>query len=387
MRALDLAHDVLLSISVRPMRTLMTLAGILLGMASLVITSGLAASAGANVVATFDRYQATQVTLTSTRAATWPAVARGVDRLQQLPGVSRAGPIADLSSYSLRVTSVRSVNPMSGVVRAATPAALDTLRPTWLTGGNLTQVAQDRAARVVVLGYGAATELGIGKDTPSPSVTIDGLVFAVVGILADVRRNPEAMNAAFVPVSTAVRYWGDPKQYRVWAETEPGAAATVGQVAARVLAPENVSGWAVDVPPEPAALRSRVTQDLTTLYLALGGMSLMVGALSIGNTMSVSVLERTTQIGLRRALGFTRGEIVGSFAGEATLLGLLGGLLGAAVGVAAVGLIDQVRGWPIVLDPLVLLLCTPIGAVIGFLGGLWPAIRAGSLEPASAVRA
>lgn len=384
-RLADLIHDIMLSVSVRPVRTLMTLAGILLGMASLVITSGLAASAAANVVATFNQYEATQVTLNTTQSAKRADVEAGVERLRSVPGVSEVGEFAELTLGN--VTSARSSDTLDGAVLAATPAALRTIRPTYSFGGGISEYAASSGARVAVIGIGAATQLGISAQTVRPSISIQGLSFAVVGVISDVKRHPSALNEVFIPMSTTERYFGEQTRFQVWIETESGAAQEVGKVAVKVLAPQNVSGWSIGVPPEPASLRNRVASDLGALYLALGGMSLVVGALSIGNTMSVSVLERTTEIGLRRAIGFTRREIVGSFCAEATFLGFLGGLLGSAVGVAAVAVVVHFRSWPLALDPRVLLLCTPIGALIGLVGGLLPAIRAGRMQPAQAVRA
>jgi ABC-type antimicrobial peptide transport system permease subunit len=123
------------------------------------------------------------------------------------------------------------------------------------------------------------------------------------------------------------------------------------------------------------------------LFLVLGGVSLLVGAIGIANVTLVSVLERVGEIGLRRALGAARRHVAAQFLMESTAMGLVGGIIGASMGVLLVVAISAARTWTPVLDPWVPLAAPLVGALTGLVAGLYPAIRASALEPVEALRA
>src|SRR3712207_2157944 len=135
------------------------------------------------------------------------------------------------------------------------------------------------------------------------------------------------------------------------------------------------------------SLRRAVESDLNALFLLLGGVSLFVGALGIANVTLVSVLERVGEIGLRRALGAARRHIAAQFLVESGVMGLLGGIVGTALGVLVVVAVSAGRTWTPVLDPWVPLVAPFVGALIGLLSGAYPALRAAALEPVEALRA
>jgi ABC-type antimicrobial peptide transport system permease subunit len=130
-----------------------------------------------------------------------------------------------------------------------------------------------------------------------------------------------------------------------------------------------------------------VESDINALFLVLGGVALLVGAIGIANVTLVAVLERVGEIGLRRALGAARRHIAAQFLVESTAMGLVGGIIGASLGVLVVVGIAAARTWTPVLDPWVPLAAPAIGAVTGLVAGLYPAWRAASLEPVEALRA
>jgi ABC-type antimicrobial peptide transport system permease subunit len=142
----------------------------------------------------------------------------------------------------------------------------------------------------------------------------------------------------------------------------------------------------VQSPPEPEDLRRDVEGDVNALFVVLGGVSLLVGAIGIANVTLVSVLERVGEIGLRRALGAARRHIAAQFLVESTTMGLVGGVIGASIGVLVVVAISAARTWTPVLDPWLPLVAPFLGALTGLLAGLYPAIRAGRLEPVEALR-
>ena len=151
--------------------------------------------------------------------------------------------------------------------------------------------------------------------------------------------------------------------------------------------PENPEAVNVDRPSDAIEARAAAATAFTALFLGLGAVALGVGALGIANVMLMAVLERRSEIGLRRALGATRGAIAGQFFGEALLLAGLGGLLGVLAGLAIGGAYATSQGWPVVVSPLALALGVGAAAAVGAIAGLYPAVRAASVPPTDALRA
>ena len=139
-------------------------------------------------------------------------------------------------------------------------------------------------------------------------------------------------------------------------------------------------------PPEPRRVRDNVKSDLNGLFLMLGGVSLLVGAIGIANVTLVSVIERTGEIGLRRALGASRRHIAQQFLSESVTIGFVGGVLGASIGTFVVTGVASYQTWIPVLDPLVPLAAPLVGGLVGLISGTYPALRAARLAPVDALR-
>jgi putative ABC transport system permease protein len=141
----------------------------------------------------------------------------------------------------------------------------------------------------------------------------------------------------------------------------------------------------VEAPPDPAQLRGQISTDTRNLLLALSFVTLVIGGVGIANTMLVAVLERRTEIGLRRALGAYSSEIVGLFLGEAAIIGTAGGMAGLAIGILAAAAMCASRGWSFAL-PAIIVGAPLLGSVVGITAGIYPAIRASKVDPADALR-
>ena len=167
--------------------------------------------------------------------------------------------------------------------------------------------------------------------------------------------------------------------------TRLGAAQVVASQAAIALQPADPKLFTASAPVNPTQLRHSVTASLNSLFLTLAGIALLVGAVGIGNTTLVAVLERAGEIGLRRALGARPRHIALQFLAESTSLGLFGGLVGASVGVVATLVVTVYQHWTALMDPRIVVAAPVAGAVIGLLAGLYPALRASTVEPANEI--
>jgi putative ABC transport system permease protein len=262
------------------------------------------------------------------------------------------------------------------------------MQPVLASGTLYNTFHQARKERVCLLGLSAARQLGISRLDGSPVVFIDGTSYSVVGIVADTKRLPQTLLGLVIPTTTALQEYGapsdSPAQALIW--TRPGAAQLVARQAPLALRPDRPDLLKATPPPDPHSLRDQVGADLSGLFLGLAVICLVVGAFGIANTTLVAVLERTPEIGLRRALGARPRHITAQFLTESTALGTLGGLVGTCLGVATVLCTAVVRDWTAVLQPAAVLPAPLVGAVTGLLAGLYPALRAARIEPLAALR-
>ena len=272
---------------------------------------------------------------------------------------------------------------------AATPGALAAAGTSLESGVLFSQFAEHARQNVAVLGSTTAAQLGITSLQNQPAIFIDGQPFTVVGILRGAQRLEQLNFGVTVPASTALRLWGPPSQQspaQMLVHTRLGAARVVARQLPVAMLPTDPAALTATAAASPAGLQHSVTGSLNTLFLALAGVALVVGAVGIANTTLVAVLERAGEIGLRRALGARPRHIGAQFLAESTALGLFGGLLGACLGVATTLAVTVYHQWTALLDPRIVLAAPAAGALIGLLAGLYPALRASALEPADALR-
>ncbi len=393
----DLLAESAAALTARPTRTLLTALGTILGVAALVTTIGLAKTAGNQIISRFDELEATRVLVRpEERQQGRNSVVVNVipfdagDRLRRLNGVVAAGTKSDVEieglARSVPVVDPLGLNEFQIKVVAASPGLFDAVRATLETGRFFDHGHNDRGDNVVVLGPGAANRLNITRLDNSPAIFIGEQTFAVVGVLRDVEREPDLLNAIIVTDGFARDRLGLLGPGEVHIETDIGATELIGSQAGIALAPDAPDQLRVSLPPSPRGVRSSVQGDIDALFLILGGVSLLVGAIGIANVTLVSVLERTGEIGLRRALGATRMHIASQFLFESATLGALAGLIGTSLGILAVVTVSFFRTWTPVLDPWLPFAAPLAGAFIGLLAGTYPAWKAGATEPVTALR-
>ncbi|MFT3887098.1 MAG: ABC transporter permease [Arachnia sp.] len=385
--------EVVVAVGSRPLRVALTIAGTVLGIATLVAVLGLTTSAQGQISDRFSFLRATAVEIEplDLTVGVGGFTPEGVARVAKIDGVNAAGIAWEIdtnTSFAVSTTVVRDQlgTPPAVGIFAASESMLDASRASLWTGRAFDGFCVERECRVAALGSVAADRLGVTMDHPEVNVFIDGVSFRVVGIFGDIQRNTEMLGGVVIPHTTALALWGDPKA-TPWmsVDTRIGAASTVGRQVPYALRPDKLDAFTVATPPDPRQLQETVGSDLTTLFLALAGITLLVGAFGITNLTTVSVMERIPEIGLRRALGATPRHIGAQFVGESSVLGLIGGLIGAPVGIAVVVIVCLVRQWTAVMPPW--LLATPIlGLLIGLLAGVYPALRAARIEPVAALQ-
>ena len=385
----DLAAEAIAGLLARPMRAALTVLGTVLGVAALVTTLGVAKTAGNQIVGQFNALSATDVVVTSKtpRVLPWNAEAR----MMRLNGVVAAGTFSPVNIKGALVRGVPVNDPLhistfQMTVFAASPGLYRAVQATLATGRVPDAGHSVRAERVAVLGRFAAQQLGISRVDQQPAIYVGDHLYSVIGILASVSRQPDLLSAVIIPEGTAQADFGLAAPAAVQIETRIGAAKLIASQAAIALYPNDPSLLQVVAPPDPRQVRNAVKHDLNSLFLVLGGVSLLVGAIGIANVTLVSVLERVGEIGLRRALGASRRHIALQFLLESTVLGLMGGLLGASLGTLVVVVIAASRTWTPVLDPWVPLAAPLLGGLIGLASGTYPSLRAASLEPVEALR-
>ena len=265
-------------------------------------------------------------------------------------------------------------------------SALHAVRANLATGRFPDRGSSERGDRVAVLGSSAALRLGITSVAQMPALRIGDDVYLIIGILDSVARQQDLLGAVIIPEGTARSAYGITSPDLVVVETRIGATSLIARRTPLALRPDNPAALKISSPPEPKRFKDAVVNDLNTMFLLLGGVSLLVGAIGIANVTLVSVMERTGEIGLRRAIGATRGHIAAQFLLESTAMGFVGGVLGASLGTLVVVVVSATQGWTPVLDPATPLLAPIGGVLIGLLSGTYPALRAARLEPVVALR-
>jgi len=379
----------------RPGRAGLTILGTVLGVGALVATLGLSKTAGNQIVGRFDQLAATDIVVTPKTSGSGRLITSlpwdGEQRMRRLNGVTAAGTLSDVDLKGQLVGGVPVRDPRGQSrfrlpVKAASPGLFDAVRAR-LAMGRLPDIGHSmRANRVALLGPNAADRFRITRVDNQPAIFIGDRLYVVIGVLESVGRQPTMLDSVIIPEGTATRDFGLSAPGAVQVETRVGAVQLIADQAPIALSPGDPRLLKVTAPPEPRRVRAGIQGDLNSLFLLLGGLSVLAGAIGIANVTLVSVLERVGEIGLRRALGAARRHIAAQFLAESTTLGLVGGIVGASIGTLVVVGVSASRSWTPVLEPWVPLVAPLLGAATGLLAGLYPSVRAAALEPVEALR-
>jgi len=399
LRIPDLLDESVLGIGTRPARLILTMVGTVAGIAALVATLGLGQTAGGQIAGRFDAVAATRVVVSVPAPPGPPGESAdksglpwdAAERALRLAGVDAAATVSEVDIGDDRVAGVKLVDPAGAntldvPVLAASPGLLDAESGTLSTGRFFDEGHSRRGDRVVILGSRAAEALGINRVDSMPSIFIGDTAYVVIGIIDSAQRRSEILDAVIIPEGTAAAEYELAAPGDLDLRTAIGAAQQVSRQVSVAIAPADPTTVKVKAPPPPGALGDDVGSDVNGLFLAFGAVALVVGGLGIANVTLLSVMERTGEIGLRRALGAKRRHIAGQFLTESAMIGTIGGLIGAALGILAVLVVCLAREWTPVLDTWLALIAPPLGIVIGLLAGAYPAFKAAAVEPMTALR-
>jgi putative ABC transport system permease protein len=388
LRFADLARVASVGLRTRRLRAGLSALGIAIGVAAIVAVLGLSASSRAGLLAEIDRLGTNLLTVTTGQTlfgatAELPLASPGM--------IGRIGPVtqvADTGSTSANVYRsplIPSVNTNALQVQAATLNLLPAVGATVAAGSYLN--AATSTEPVCVLGAQAAQLLGIDRVYAGERVWLGGMWFYVTGILTSAALAPEIDSSVLVGFRAADKYLGlDGHPTTIYVRSVTSQTAAVQAVLAASANPESPNEVNVSQPSAALVARADAQGALNGLFLGLGAVSLLVGAVGVANIMIISVLERRSEIGLRRALGATKGHIRNQFLSEAILLAGVGGAVGVSLGALATAVYADTKHWAVVIPALAWAGGLGAAFAIGAIAGLLPAIRAARLAPTDALR-
>ncbi|SDT74803.1 ABC transporter permease [Actinoplanes derwentensis] len=386
LRIRDWFTETVLSLLRNPGRSVMTATGTVLGAAAFVATLGISSTISWQVSDSFDVRRATEVRVVpgSPSVGTGWLDAKRLGTLRGLNGVTAAGRRILLPEmpFTRRVGDP----PVAAKVIGADPGAIAVMGPRLVVGRLPDDFHERSSQRVILLAKTVADQIHI--DGIGMAVFLDGRPYTVIGIFDDVERRPEALLAGIVPAGLGeglVRE-GQNIERDVVISTAPGAAQLIGGQAPYALRPESAADLRSIAPPDPRTLRREVEGNVTRSSLILSGIALAIGAASIANAATASIVARTPEIGLRRAIGGRRLHIFAQLLGETTALGTLGGVLGVLLGVVVTAGVALANRWTPVLDLRYVAVAVAVTAGVGLLAGLWPAIKAARIQPVAALQ-
>ena len=388
LRPSDLARIASVGLRTRKLRASLSALGIAIGVAAIVAVLGLSSSSSAGLLAEIGKLGTNLLTVVPGQSLTGqtvqlPTAAPGmIARIGPVAQVEDTGSVTGVNVYRSPLIPAIDTNALG--VQAASLGLLPVAR-TSIAQGHYLNAATAREP-VAVLGAAAAQLLGIDRVFSGERIWLGGQWFYVAGILNPSVLAPVIDNSVLVGFPAAERYLGfDGHPSTVYVRAQTDQVDAVHNVLAATVNPENPGGVDVSQPSAALVAQADAQSALNNLFLGLGAVALLVGAVGVANIMIISVLERRSEIGLRRALGATRGHIRIQFLAEAILLALIGGAVGVGLGVLSTAVYASIKGWTVVVPTVAWAGGLGSALLIGAVAGLLPALRAARMSPTEAL--
>jgi len=385
----DLARVASVGLRTRRVRAALSALGIAIGVAAIVAVLGLSASSQAGLINEISKLGTNLLTVAngqtlSGATAELPVAAPGmISRIEAVTAVDDTGSLSNTDAY--RSPLIPSINTNALSVQV-TSLGLPRTVGTSVAEGRFLNAATAREP-VAVLGAAAAARMGIDRIYPGERIWVGGQWFYLVGVLNPAVLAPEIDTSVLIGYPAAQRYLGfDGHPSEIYLRAQTDQVNAVHDVLAATANPEQPNQVDVSQPSDALVAQAEAKGALNSLFLGLGAVSLLVGGVGVANIMLIGVLERRSEIGLRRSLGATKGHIRTQFLAEAILLSLLGGAAGVAAGALATIVYAHLKHWTAVVPTTAWAGGLAAAILIGAIAGLLPAIRAAQLSPTEALR-
>jgi len=384
----DLARLAAVGLRTRKLRASLSALGIAIGVAAIVAVLGLSSSSQAGLLAEIAQLGTNLLTVQTGQSLTGgtaqlPKAAPGMISLMHgVTNVQDIGTIGNKNAF--RSPFIPSVDTNALTVDAASlglPAAVGTS----VAHGTFLNAATEKEP-VAVLGAAAAQRMGIDRVWPGERIWVGSQWFYLAGILKPAVLAPEIDSSVLIgypAARTYLHYAGHPTT--IYVRTVTTDTNRVDNLLAAQANPQQPEEVNVSQPSAALTAQADAQGAFDVLFLGLGAVALLVGAVGVANIMVISVLERRSEIGLRRALGATKGHIRVQFLSEAILLAVAGGAAGVVLGVVATAIYASAKGWAVVIPPLAWAGGLGAALVIGAAAGLLPALRAARMSPTEAL--
>lgn len=383
------------SVQAQGVRPLVTAIGTMIGVGSVIGITGIAQSAERAIAAELATLSADRVVIRD--ALEDPSIVEPLawgdeDLGREVPGViavgTRASTGTPVTVTSKLVASPQLVDSFEVQFITATPEYLAAVDAQTTSGRPYNEYHNVAPSRVALVGAGAASRLGFDRIGGETWAQVNGQSVQVIGIVSEARLDPELTDIVLIaPPNTAERIGIETGPVELLATTAPGGAVALADQLRFTLRPYRPQTLLAALPSQPTRLQEKVSADLRGVILGVAAIALVTGAFGVANMTAVSAYERRGEVGLRRALGASRGDIVLLFLSEAIMLSLIAAMAGAGIGMLVVVGTSIANGWIPQIEFIFLVGAPLLGVVASALASLVPSIRAAGFEPADVLRA